>query len=69
MGMKSKATAREIKSVEMIETPMFLPIIFTMKFPEKINGRKTIMVVRVPANIDLQTSLVPCLTEVPGSLP
>ncbi len=44
-------------------------MIFTMKLPENMKGINTITVVRVEAKIDLQTSVVPCLTEVPGSFP
>jgi hypothetical protein len=46
-------------SVDIIDTPTFLPISVIKKLLEKINGRKTVTVVRVEAKIDRQTSIVP----------
>ena len=60
------AMAREMVRVEIIETPIFFPIIFTMKLSEKMKGKKTISVVTVAAKTDLQTSVVPCFTAVSG---
>ncbi len=56
------ATIRDIVRVEIIETPMFFPIILTMKLSEKMKGRNTIRVVNVEANTERHTSAVPCLT-------
>jgi hypothetical protein len=64
--MKNMAITREIVKVEIIETPIFLPIILTMKLSEKIKGEKTISVVRVDAKTDLHTSEVPCFTDCSG---
>jgi hypothetical protein len=64
IGISIRATRSDTDRVEIIETPIFFPIIFTMKLSEKINGIKTITVVSVDANIDLQISVVPCLTAV-----
>ncbi len=62
IGIKTNATANETNNVEIIETPMCFPINPIKKSVENTNGKNTVIVVKVAANIDLQTSFVPCNT-------
>ena len=58
-GISRSATTSETRRVEIMETPICLPIRPMKKFSENTKGRKTVMVVSVAASIDRQTSLVP----------
>jgi len=59
IGINNNATTNDTSNVEMIETPMFLPIKPIKKSVEKTKGKNTVMVVKVAAKIDFQTSFVP----------
>ena len=69
MGMNSNATASETKRVEIIDTPICVPISLSKKLSEKRKGRKIITVVSVAATIERQTSFVPLVTDLPAESP
>ncbi len=69
MGTNSNATAKETNRVEIIDTPMCIPISLSKKFSEKRNGRNIITVVKVAATIERHTSFVPRLTESSARIP
>jgi hypothetical protein len=62
IGMKNTATARDIRSVETIETPIFLPIILIRKLVVKIKGKNTTTVVRVEPTTGATSSEVAAST-------
>ncbi len=59
IGINKRATTKDTSKVEIIDTPMCLPISPIKKFVENTKGRNTVTVVKVAAKIERHTSFVP----------